>query len=228
MRIEVLCEDKSALPVLDQVLKQVLERLDLSRNFEYYLHPHRGLGSLPGELNARPLATKTGLYDLLPAKLRAYQKLAGQEHFVLVIVHDSDDRDPDDCYRQLEYLCRTFAPDHFFVLGISVEELEAWLLGDWPAIKAAYPEADHKLWKSYRQDSVCGTWELLARVLEGKHKGDELIRVGYPAVGIYKSEWARRISPYMKIERNQSPSLQKFIRRLEKILPMAEEEARRA
>lgn len=228
MRIEVLCEDRSALPVLEQVLKQVLERLDLSRAFDCHLHPHRGLGSLPSPLKARPQASKTGLYDLLPAKLRAYQKLSGQQHFVLVVVHDSDERDPDDCYRQLEYLCRTFAPDHFFVLGISVEELEAWLLGDWQAIKAAYPEADHRLWKSYRQDSVCGTWELLAAILEGRQKGNELIRVGYPAVGIYKSEWARRIAPYMQIERNQSPSLQKFIRRLEQILPRAEQEAKHA
>lgn len=216
MRVEILCEDRSSVPVLQVLLKDLLDEKKLSDKFELFIHPHRGLGYLPQDLWSKPAPNRTGLYDLLPAKLRAYERLAAKSPFLIVVVHDSDENDPDDIYQQLEFLFRKFSPTHYFVIGISVEELESWLLGDFHAISQAYPRADRKLWEEYKQDSVCGTWEKMACIIEGKRKGQELIRIGYPAVGLHKSQWAERISPYLKAERNASPSLHTFLQRFER------------
>ncbi|MDD7401354.1 MAG: hypothetical protein SPK23_02280 [Eubacteriales bacterium] len=228
MRIEVLCEDKSSVPVLRELLAAELDQRPSGQDHRIYYHPHRGLGFLPADLQARPLASQTGLYDLLPAKLRAYQSLAPDLKMLIVVVHDSDDKNPDTCYQQLEYLFRRLSPDHYFVIGIAVEELESWLMGDFVAIQQAYPQADRERWSRYQQDSICGTWEQLAFVLEGRKKAQQLIRLGYPAVGIYKSEWAQRIAPFMDAQRNRSPSLQLFLKRFNAILSRAEGDSRRA
>ena len=45
---------------------------------------------------------------------------------------------------------------------LAIEEGEAWLLGDIPAIKKAYPQARDAVLNGYGNDSICGTWELLA------------------------------------------------------------------
>lgn len=221
MLIEVLSEDRSAIPVLEHFLAEEVRRRKQKHTLSF--RPHRGIGRLADDLHCPPGINKTGLYDLLPAKLRAYEKLGKYFKFLLVVVHDADEKDEDTFYQQLEYLFRTFSPSHFFVIGIAVEEVEAWLLGDFPAIQKAYPDADKKMWQGYRQDSICGTWELLAQIVEGKKRAKELIRLGYPAVGIYKSEWAENISPYLVAERNRSPSFRKFFTRFRKILSLAEE-----
>ncbi len=221
MLIEVLSEDRSAIPVLEHFLGEEVKRR--KQKYGMNFRPHRGIGRLADDPHCPPAINKTGLYDLLPAKLRAYEKLSKKFNILLVVVHDADEKDEDSFYQQLEYLFRTFSPSHFFVIGIAVEEVEAWLLGDFQAIQKAYPTADKKMWQTYRQDSVCGTWELLARIVEGKKRAKELIRLGYPAVGIYKSEWAKNIAPYLVAERNRSPSFRKFFTRFRNILSLAEE-----
>ena len=141
------------------------------------------------------------------------------------MVLDSDDDDVDKLYQKIEALIRQTAPGRFFVIGISVEEMEAWLLGDPVALHQAFPEADLSLLKTYSQDSICGTWELLAQILEGREKGQELARIGYPAVGIFKAKWAESIAPWLDPERNKSPSLQLFLKRFRSIVQLAAETA---
>ena len=46
---------------------------------------------------------------------------------------------------------------------IAIEEGEAWLLGDYQAVEAAYPSVDWNVLRGYRNDEICGTWERLAR-----------------------------------------------------------------
>ena len=70
--------------------------------------------------------------------------------------------------------------------------------------------------REYVQDSVCGTWELLANAV---HAGGsaEVKRAGWPAAGQAKCQWAEKIGPLMKPERNRSPSFKAFqdgVRRL--------------
>lgn len=226
MRIEVLCEDKSSVPILQKILGDELGRR--KQVHELAVHPHRGKGKTPHDLNEKPKSYQGGLLHLLPAKLRAYERLAGKLDILLVVVLDIDRDDLDELYQSLEYQFRTLSPSRFFVIGICVEETESWLLGDEKALFTAYPEADRKIYRGYVQDSICGTWEVLASVLEGRDKGEELEQVGYPAVGIFKSEWAERIAPYMSVEANRSPSFHKFISRFNDILTRAEERAAEA
>lgn len=132
----------------------------------------------------------------------------------MLIVLDADENDPARLRQQLQNLLGMTAPDHPCIIAIAIEELEAWLLGDFAAIKAAYPEADYNRYRRYRQDAVCGTWELLAEVILG-NQARRLIRAGYPAVGEYKHRWAEKIAPNLVLDRNRSPSLQLFLAELE-------------
>jgi hypothetical protein len=47
-----------------------------------------------------------------------------------------------------------------------------WILADEQAVLEAYPEADLSIIREYRQDSVCGTWEVLCRVFSAKRHAD--------------------------------------------------------
>ena len=86
---------------------------------------------------------------------------------------------------------------------------EAWLLGDIPAVKAAYPNARDDILRSYENDSICGTWELLAEaVFSGGASGLE--NKGWQVVGTEKSVWSEKIAPHMNVDKNDSPSFRYF------------------
>lgn len=224
MLIEVLCEDKSSKPILEKILGDEIEsRNARGHHHELHIHPHRGKGYIPKDLYQKPRFERSGILDMLPAKLRAYQRCVDVRPLMVVVVMDADDDNPDQLYQNLEYQIRKFNPDNLFVIGLAVEEMEAWFLGDWTAIVQAYPDADYKAWKRYKQDSITGSWEALADVVEGKSKRRELEEEGYPAVGSYKYRWAARISPHLDPDRNESPSFQQFYNRFRKILNLAEE-----
>ena len=74
---------------------------------------------------------------------------------------------------------------------IAIEEGEAWLLGDIPAIKKAYPKANVNVLNSYQNDSICDTWEHLAdAVYPGGSK--KLKKRGWQAVGKEKINMGRK------------------------------------
>ena len=56
---------------------------------------------------------------------------------------------------------------------------------------------------------VHGTWEALCKVICPEDY-EEIIEIGYPAVGNYKARWAEEISRYMEPELNISPSFINF------------------
>ena len=92
---------------------------------------------------------------------------------------------------------------------LAIEEGEAWLLGDLPALKAAYPNAKDDVLDSYQNDSICGTWEKLAdAVYTGGAKA--LLQKGWQTVGTEKSRWAEEIAPRIDVDRNLSPSFCSF------------------
>jgi hypothetical protein len=68
----------------------------------------------------------------------------------------------------------------------------------------------------YEQDSICGTWEIVADALyPGGAK--KVKKEGWPLPGQLKNEWAENIGPLMDIENNASPSfckLREGLRRL--------------
>lgn len=52
------------------------------------------------------------------------------------------------------------------ILCLSIEEGEAWLLGDAEAIFEACPHVNKSHLQSYVPDSLCRTWEVLADLME--------------------------------------------------------------
>jgi len=204
MQIEVLTEDKSGSVVLERIITKICAQSEVDANIS--VRPHRGCGSIPKDPDAKPPKFASSLLDLLPAKCRAYEKVYGESNdLILVVVMDSDNHDPDTLRRTIYDCAQHYAPDIREVVGLCTEEVEAWLLGDRKALLKAYPESDTSVLDKYEQDSICGTWEVLCRAV-CPDDCDELIDIGYPAIGHYKSRWADEVSRYMEPEENVSPS----------------------
>lgn len=207
MHIEILTEDRSGAVVVDRLVRKLLDTEGIESTVA--VRPHRGCGSLPKDWDTRPVKFASSLLDLLPAKCRAYNKVYGNTDTILVVIMDSDRNDPDELRKELYTVCKKYARDVRSVIGLCTEEVEAWLLGDVKAIMQAYPRCDLKAYQDYIQDSICGTWEMLCRVTFPANYED-LIDIGYPAIGHYKARWAEAISPYMDPDENVSPSFQTF------------------
>ena len=206
MLIEILSEDKSGAVVVQRLAERIAENEGI--DVEVNVHPHRGCGSLPKDMTARPPKFASSLLDLLPAKLRAYNKVYGGKDLILIVALDSDDNDPQTLRQEIYSCASLYAPDIRSVVGLSTEEIEARMLGDKAAVYDAYPDCRKDILDSYVQDSVCGTWEILCKVISDN--ADELIEIGYPAIGHYKALWAENISRYMVPQKNISPSFNTF------------------
>lgn len=206
MLIEILSEDKSGAVVVQRLAKRICDNEGMDA--EVRVHPHRGCGSLPKDMTAKPPKFASSLLDLLPAKLRAYNKVYGGKDVILIVAMDSDDNDPQALRQELYSCASKFAPNIRSIVGLSTEEIEAWMLGDKHAIIDAYPDCRRDVLDSYVQDSVCGTWETLCRAVS--ENAEELIDIGYPAIGHYKALWAETISRYMLPQKNVSPSFNTF------------------
>nr|MBK7065711.1 DUF4276 family protein [Deltaproteobacteria bacterium] len=170
------------------------------------VHAHGGRGTLPeGEaLKQPPPARSRGLLDQLPAKLRAYAA-AKQPAPLVVVLIDADDDDCVDLKRRISDAAQSEAPGVPVLVRIAVEETEAFYLGDWKAIKKAYPRAKQMVFRTYEPDvrPTQGTWELFAEVVGEK---------GYEN----KVDWAERMGVVMSINAagNRSPSFKALCRGL--------------
>ena len=128
----------------------------------------------------------------------------------VVVVLDLDDNDCIALKQELLDVLDSCNPRPKTLFRIAIEEGEAWLLGDRAAVKMAYPDAIDTVLDDYIQDSICGTWEVLA---DAVHPGgaDALNALKYyPPTGQAKSDWARNIAPHMDVDNNQSKSFQVF------------------
>ena len=205
MHIEFLVEDSSGEKLLAQLLPRILG--DQGASHTWRLKAYKGIGRIPQGLTAKADPAKRMLLDQLPRLLQGYGKTPGID--AVVVVLDTDWRDCKDFLQELKSLvqgCKS-APRTLFRLA--VEEMEAWYLGDREALLRAYPRAKRDVLDRYVQDSVCGTWELLAdAVYPG---GTAAIRkAGWPLPGQIKHAWAEKIGPFMSINQNMSPSFGKF------------------
>lgn len=182
------------------------------------IHKHQGIGKLPGDLKANPNRNDRTLLHNFPSKLRAYGKSMGKQEVVVLLV-DLDDR--ADCKAFKQELLKALdvcTPMPNLLIRIAIEELEAWYLGDFKAIQKAYPESNQELFDSYIQDSQCGTWEKLGEIISPaslkviKNYGKRSVRLLEE-----KRRWAIKITPFMDIENNRSPSFCCFRDGLKKI-----------
>ena len=221
MHLELLSEDRSGSVVLASILRILREKRHYRYTFS--IRPHRGKGYMPQDPLRRPVRDTVGLLDLLPSKSRAYARVMDPDDNILIVVMDSDEIPPEKVESDIRSVLRRYASPLPHVIGISVEEIEAWMLGDARAILCAYPDADMDVVRRYDQDSICGTWETLARCVHPE-TAEKVVKIGYPAIGQYKFAWCRDISVHMDPDRNVSPSFRRFVDRLEAALRHSSQE----
>lgn len=201
MHIEILVEDSSGEKLLEALLPKLFGMQGDPHTWR--VHAYKGIGRIPKNLNAGGDPAKRILLDQLPRLLSGYGKTPGID--IVVVMLDSDRRNSVDFLAELEALAAGCNPAPNTLFCIAIEEMEAWYFGDRQALTAAYPNAKVEVLQRYMQDSVCGTWELLADAI---YPGGSLAikKAGWPLPGQVKHEWAQRIGPLLDPDRNLSPS----------------------
>lgn len=208
MHFEILVEDLSGKRALDILIPKILGNQHSFRIINY-----RGVGRIPKDLTNRTDAGKRFLLTQLPKLLQGYgNAFAGylpSYSAAVIVVCDLDDKCLKAFRRELFAVLNACAPKPETRFCIAIEEGEAWLLGDIPAVKSAYPKAKEDLLNGYQNDAICGTWELLA---DAVYRGGSsaLRKKGWQAVGREKSDWAENITPHMDVDANASPSFRYF------------------
>lgn len=212
MHFEILVEDQSGKKALDILVPKII-----GDEHTFSVHPYKGTGRIPNNTGNKGDASKRIMLDQLPRLFRGYgnafASFPDDYPAAVIIVCDLDDK----ClkaFRQelINILNACFSPPKT-LFCISIEEGEAWFLGDIPAVKSAYPRAKDAVLKGYVNDSICGTWESLAdaRYIGGS---SALSAKGWQAVGAEKSQWAEKITPHRDVTNNASPSFSYFRRTL--------------
>jgi hypothetical protein len=207
MHFELLVEEQSARTALEPLLAKILG--PYGEPHTWRIHKHQGKGALPVDLDARPNPKDRSLLQNLPASLRAYGKSLVEGQAVVVLVDLDDDGDCTDFKGRLTEVLGHCQPPPTTLFRIAIEELEAWFLGDLSAVRGAYQNAKSLILDSYVQDSVCGTWELLA---DAVHPGGaKALKTAKDYAHLeQKRLWARDICPLMDVEANASPSFCAF------------------
>jgi len=202
MHIEFLVEDQSGKRALEILVPKLIKD-----EITHRIHSYKGIGHIPKDLYPKSDASKRILLDRLPQLLKGYGSV--QAGWYIVVVCDLDDRDKHQFLSEFNRILDACNPKPETCLCLAIEEIEAWYLGDLAAVRKAYPFAKNTVLNDYENDSICGTWELLA---DAVYKGGckSLLKKGWQAVGVQKSIWAETISQHMNVDCNLSPSFQFF------------------
>lgn len=212
MHLEILVEDSSGRRLLEAIVPKIIG--PMAEPHTWNIHDYKGAGHLPPGLKGTTDPRKRVLLDRLPKLLRGYGKTPGIDG-VLILV-DCDNRDCVAFLGELQDMLARIANPPRTIFRLAIEEVEAWYLGDRAALTGAYPKARRDVLDRYHQDSVCGTWELLADAIQPGGAAT-LKASGYPAAGEAKHDWAERMGPLMDPTANASPSFRKFAEALRRL-----------
>ena len=215
MHFEILVEDQSGKKMLESLIPKII-----GDRHSFRIHGYQGIGRIPRNLSSGTDANRRQLLDQLPKLLGGYGRTFANDPAThpstVIVVCDLDDKCLKSFRRELLEVLDACDPKPETRFCIAIEEGEAWLLGDLPAIRAAYPNARSGVLNRYENDSICGTWELLAdAVYAGGSR--RLKDLGWGTVGREKSKWSEKITPYMDVECNASPSFRYFRDKIRKI-----------
>ena len=212
MHIEFLVEDSSGKRLLHQIVPAILG--PIGEPHSWRIHSYRGVGRLPKDLNSKTDPAKRALLNNLPQLISGIGR--NPSVHAIVIVVDTDRRDCRQFLVELNDLAARCNPRPSVMFRLAIEEMEAWLLGDQCAVSAAYPAANLSVLQAYKQDSVCGTWETLANAIYPSG-ATAIQKLGFPVSGDAKHEWAEKIGPNMRLDKNKSPSFNKFVEGLRRL-----------
>ena len=182
MHFEILVEDQSGKEALDILLPKIIDVRDT-----FKVRGYKGIGHIPKNLSSAANAGTRLLLNQLPVLLRAYGKTYANCPAAVVVVCDLDSKCLKKFRQELFAVLNACNPKPETRFCIAIEEGEAWLLGDIPAIKKAYPQARDAVLNGYGIDSICGTWELLADAV-ARGGSTALEKRGWQAVGREKSD----------------------------------------
>lgn len=213
MHFQFLIEDESSAALIKIIMQKISYG---NESITFDCKSFKGIGGLPKKNTAKEIKSGKLLNDL-PQYMKGFDKTFQDFPAVLFVVVDNDDRDTKAFLSELNWVAQVnnITVDHVFC--IAIEEVEAWLLGDESAILKAYPSAKMQPLHAYEQDSICGTWEVLADVVYPG--GISRLRrdcTTYFEIGKYKIEWAEKIGAYMDITLNKSRSFNYFITEINK------------
>lgn len=215
MHFQYPVEDQSGAALIRILMQKIVE---LYPNATYDCKGFRGIGGFTRKNTIKE--TKTGkLLNDLATYLRGFDRSLQSFPSVIIVVLDSDDHDVQQFRSELEAVAmqNMIKIDHVFCLA--VEEIEAWLLGDRHALLSAYPHAKMHVLNTYVQDSICGTWEVLAdAVYPGGTSKLSREHASFIEIGKLKAEWAQNIGIHMDLKSNESPSFNDFIHEIERRL----------
>ena len=208
MHFDILVEDQSGKKMLDILVPRIIGDCHTVE-----IHGYKGLGRIPKNLAPKTNANKRILLDQLPRLLKGYGKTHAKyppdNPAAVILVCDLDDNCLKAFRQNLFAVLNACNPKPETRFCMAIEEGEAWLLGDIPAIQSVYPNAKNAVLNGYENDSICGTWEKLADAVFAGGAA-KLSAQGWQAVGTEKSIWAEKITPHMDIENNASPSFNYF------------------
>jgi len=207
----------------EKMLRRLIPRLAPIAKGDYTIRSYQGIGSIPEKTTmaaAFEAAEKENdilfqvekektLLDDLRRLLSAYVDAYKGQEYVAVVICDLDYRKRDEFEQKLKAIVDSCPQKPNAVFCLAIEEGEAWLLGDIPAIKKAYPAAVDSVLSSYTNDEICGTWEKLADAI---YPGGSAVLSTKTSeeIGKVKSKWAEKIAPNMDVDKNKSPSFCNF------------------
>ncbi|MBL0712136.1 MAG: hypothetical protein JJV98_00415 [Desulfosarcina sp.] len=220
MHFEILVEDQSGKKTLEILAPKIV-----GADHTFKVHSYKGIGRIPRNIKDTQNAAKRILLENLPKLLKGYGRTfaAFPEDYpaVGILVCDLDEQCLRAFRQRLFGILDQCNPNPETRFCIAIEEGEAWFLGDLNAIRTAYPRAKKNILNAYVNDSICGTWEVLA---DAVHQGgsSKLSAKGWQAVGAVKTDWAEAISPHMDISNNASPSFCYFRDKLKELVGVNE------
>lgn len=213
--IEILIEDKSGSILVEQIMDKYVAD---NQNITYRIHSFKGIGKIPLKAKRMSQVKSKRLLTDLPMYLRgmslSLENMPGKK--AIFVILDSDDEDCVNLKSNLVQMYQELKISVQVFFCVAIEEMEAWLLGDREALLAAYPMAKRQLLQKYVQDSIIGTWELLADIVyKGGLQALKKNASSYYEIGMFKCECARNIGALLDIGKNVSPSFNYFISKLD-------------
>lgn len=213
--IEILIEDKSG----EILCRQIMDKYKMTvKEFGYDIHGFKGIGKIPTKIKkTTQIKTKKLLSDLPLYLTGIGNRLKNMPYKTAIfVILDCDDEDCVELKKSLVKMYNQLEIDTNVVFCIAIEEMEAWLLGDKEAVQRAFPSAKQQLLQKYVPDSIVGTWEKLADIV---YKGGvrELRKnaTSYYEIGLFKCECAKKIGMELDIRKNESPSFNYFVGKLD-------------